>query len=98
MPSEVPSKPALACELPLVSVIMPVRNEEKAIRRSLNAVLAQDYPKDRMEVLVADGMSDDATRAIVSEIAAVRQHAPPGRNPPVYPTSGRETCLCPSPG
>ena len=30
----------------------------------------QDYPADRMQVLVADGMSDDATRAIVEEIAA----------------------------
>jgi len=54
---------------PLVTVIMPVRNEQKAIRQSLGSVLVQDYPADRMEVLVADGMSDDDTRAIVSEIA-----------------------------
>jgi len=54
---------------PMVTVIMPVRNEQKAIRQSLSSVLAQDYPANRLEVLVADGMSDDGTRAIVGEIA-----------------------------
>jgi GT2 family glycosyltransferase len=55
--------------LPMVTVIMPVRNEQKAISLSLCSVLAQDYPAERLEVLVADGMSDDGTRAIVGEIA-----------------------------
>src|SRR2546429_241890 len=48
--------------LPPVTVIMPVRNEGNHICRSLDAVLDQDYPADRLEVLVADGMSRDATR------------------------------------
>ena len=51
--------------LPLVSVIMPVRNEAAYIERSLGAVLAQDYPADRMEILVVDGMSNDGTREYV---------------------------------
>jgi len=55
--------------LPMVTLIMPVRNEQKAIRQSLDSVLAQNYPADRLEVLMADGMSDDGTRAIVEEIA-----------------------------
>jgi succinoglycan biosynthesis protein ExoA len=55
-------------ELPFVSVIMPVRNEAKYIERSLGAVLAQDYPADRMEVIVADGMSDDGTRDIIANL------------------------------
>jgi succinoglycan biosynthesis protein ExoA len=70
MPSEASSTPTVNGDLPLVSVIMPVRNEQKAIRRSLAAVLAQDYPRDRLEVLVADGMSVDGTRTSVNEIAA----------------------------
>ena len=41
---------------------MPVRNEAHFLAESLGAVLAQDYPSDRMEVLVADGMSTDGTR------------------------------------
>lgn len=55
-------------ELPFVSVIMPVRNEAAFIERSLGAVLAQDYPADRMEVIVADGMSEDGTRSIIENL------------------------------
>ena len=51
--------------LPLVSVIMPVRNEAAFIERSLGAVLAQDYPADKVEIIVADGMSTDATPDII---------------------------------
>ena len=54
--------------LPLVSVIMPVRNEGAYIERSLGAVLAQDYPADRVEVIVADGMSTDDTRDYVCDV------------------------------
>lgn len=57
-------------ELPFVSIIMPVRNEERAITRVLKCLLAQDYPHDRMEIIVADGMSTDGTRGIVSAAAA----------------------------
>ncbi len=53
---------------PLVSVILPIRNEAHYIARSLGAVLAQDYPADRLEVLVADGMSTDGTREIVESM------------------------------
>ncbi len=55
---------------PFVSVIMPVRNEADFLADSLGAVLAQDYPPDRMEVFVADGMSTDGTREMVAELAA----------------------------
>ena len=58
---------------PTVSVLMPVRNEASFIRRSLAAVLAQDYPQQLLQIIVADGMSTDGTRAIVEELA--KQHA-----------------------
>jgi glycosyltransferase involved in cell wall biosynthesis len=51
--------------LPLVSVIMPIRNEMAFIERSLGAVLRQDYPAERMEVLIVDGLSEDGTREYV---------------------------------
>jgi len=58
-------------EYPLVSVIMPVRNEAAYIARSLGAVLAQDYPADCLEILVVDGMSNDGTRqAVLAQAAA----------------------------
>ena len=50
---------------PRVSVLIPVFNEEPFIAHSLNAVLEQDYPADRLEVIVADGRSTDRTREIV---------------------------------
>ncbi len=53
---------------PFVSVLMPVRNEAPFIERSLRAVLAQDYPSDRMEVIVADGLSEDGTREIIGVV------------------------------
>jgi len=54
--------------LPYVSVIMPIRNEARAIHRSLSTVLAQSYPKEKMEILIADGMSEDDTRENIAEL------------------------------
>jgi len=63
------------CPYPTVTLIMPIRNEAGFIERSLGAVLAQDYPADRLEVLVVDGMSDDGTRQIVQRMLAGRPNA-----------------------
>ena len=60
---------------PFVTVVLPVRNEGAFIARSLGAVLAQDYDPRRMEVIVADGMSRDDTRAIVRECAGAAPDA-----------------------
>ena len=58
-----------ALDLPFVSVIMPVRNEADFVGQSLGAIASQDYPTDRIEVLVIDGMSEDGTRERVRAIA-----------------------------
>ena len=58
---------------PFVSLILPIRNEADYIERSLRAVLEQDYP-GKMEILVADGMSTDETRSIISKLAADSKH------------------------
>lgn len=54
---------------PFVSIIIPVRNEEKHIGDCLEYIIRQAYPKDKMEILLIDGMSEDKTRDIVSEYA-----------------------------
>jgi len=54
-------------ESPFVSVIIPCRNEQACIAACLDSVVASEYPKDRLEVYVVDGMSDDDTRLIVQE-------------------------------
>lgn len=48
-----------------LSVICPIYNEEKYIESCIESILAQDYPKDDLEVIFADGMSTDRTREIV---------------------------------
>ena len=53
---------------PSVSVIMPVRNEQGFLGECLDAVFAQDYPHDRMEVIIADGESTDGTLKIIQEM------------------------------
>ena len=51
----------------LVSIISPCRNEERFIGKCLDSLIANDYPKDKMEVLVVDGMSEDGTRKVIGE-------------------------------
>jgi glycosyltransferase involved in cell wall biosynthesis len=51
-------------ELPFVSVVVPTYNEEKNIARCLTSIRNQDYPEDKVEVIVVDGMSEDNTVAI----------------------------------
>jgi len=52
--------------LPRVSLLVPIRNEERYIARCLDGLAAQDYPRDRLEVLVIDGASSDRTREVVA--------------------------------
>ncbi len=52
-------------ERPLVSVVIPCLNEERYIVSLLDALAAQDYGPDGIEVVVADGGSTDATRQLV---------------------------------
>ena len=51
---------------PFVTVILPCRNEEKFIAGCLDSIISSDFPKDRVEVLVVDGMSEDGTREILA--------------------------------
>lgn len=50
----------------MLSVIVPIYNEEKYIAKCLDSILEQDYPKEDMELLLCDGMSKDRTREIIA--------------------------------
>lgn len=52
---------------PLVSVIVPARNEERNIRRCVESILAQDYPN--LQIVVLDDRSTDSTPAILAELS-----------------------------
>ena len=71
---------------PIVSVVMPVFNEEAFIERSLDAIDAQTYPADQIEIAVVDGGSSDGTLAIAGDRAAadlrIRILGGPGTNTP----------------
>lgn len=60
-------------EYPMVSVVIPCRNEKGRIEKCLEALIQNDFPLDRLEIVVADGLSDDGTREVIS------------RNTKIYP-------------
>jgi chlorobactene glucosyltransferase len=61
-----PTPPPL--DPPLISICIPARNEERNIRASVDAALAQDYPN--LEVIVWDDCSTDATPEILRQLTA----------------------------
>lgn len=61
---------ATSGKLPFISVILPIRNEAEFIEKCLRSLMANDYARGRIEILVLDGMSDDGTREIVRRLAA----------------------------
>lgn len=71
--------------LPFVSIVVPLLNEEPYIERLVRSLLGQDYPRDRYEILMADGGSTDGTLGILRRIdteCRVRLLENPGRTAP----------------
>ena len=60
-------KPRIPSRTPMVSIIVPARNEERMIERAVRSMLAQTYPA--LEVLVINDRSTDATGEILERIA-----------------------------
>ena len=58
--------------MPAVSVIVPCYNEQATIRLLLEAVYGQTSHRDQMEVVIADGLSTDDTRAEIDAFCATR--------------------------
>jgi succinoglycan biosynthesis protein ExoA len=57
-------------ESPTVSIVIPCRNEARFISGFLASILDNSYPRHLLEILIVDGMSEDATREIVREYGA----------------------------
>jgi succinoglycan biosynthesis protein ExoA len=66
--TDVPGRPAITTRTP-VSVIMPVRDEQRHLAEAVGHILAQDYPAE-IEVVLAVGPSRDATEEIAQRLAA----------------------------
>jgi cellulose synthase/poly-beta-1,6-N-acetylglucosamine synthase-like glycosyltransferase len=61
-------------ETPFVTVVLAARNEQDPIKRCVEAILAQDYPAARYEVIVVDDNSTDSTATVVESLAASRKN------------------------
>src|SRR3984893_17238015 len=54
-------------QAPLLSIVVPARNEERAVEAAVRSLLAQDYPS--CEVIVVDDRSTDRTADILRALA-----------------------------
>jgi len=70
---------------PLITVFIAAHNEEKVIASSMNAMLASDYPQDRMRIVVVNDRSSDQTAGIVDQYV----HVWPGRIQAFHRNSGK---------
>src|SRR5262249_45707286 len=66
---------------PHISVVVPARDEEANIGPCLRSLLAQDYPDDRLHVVVVDDHSADRTAAIVEGLAGAHPRITMIRSP-----------------
>ena len=93
-----PRSPTLPIDHPLpatphVSVLMPARNAADHIAASIEAVLAGDWPVDRLELIVAEGRSRDGTRGVVEGLAAANGRVRIVDNPSGSTASGLNAAL-----
>lgn len=86
---QVSRSPASTECAPFISVVVPVRNEERFIADTLRQLLAQDYDPTRFEVLVADGESTDATPEIVRAVGRSHANVRLLSNPRRWSSAGR---------
>ena len=52
---------------PFISLIIPVRNAERTLEKTFEYILNVDYPRDKMEMVIADGGSTDATLDVIKK-------------------------------
>lgn len=75
-------------DLPLISVIIPCRNEEFFISQCLDSLLLNDYPRDKTEILVIDGSSNDRTLEILKGITEINSRVKVFNNPKrIFPSA-----------
>ena len=60
--------------LPKISIIVAARNEEKNIQQCIEKCVAQDYPKEKFEVIVVNDRSEDSTAKLVEKIATTNDN------------------------
>ena len=64
----------LADKFPLISVLIPAYNEEDVISQTIQSVLNQDYPKDKLEIIVVDDGSTDKTYEVAKSFSNIKAY------------------------
>ena len=77
--------------MPTVTIIVPVRNEARSVEQTLRTLCTQNFPADDYEVIVADGLSTDATVPAVRRLQAEFPHLSLVYNPGRFSSAGRNT-------
>jgi cellulose synthase/poly-beta-1,6-N-acetylglucosamine synthase-like glycosyltransferase len=92
-------KPSGVTELPRVTIIVPAYNEATRIRACLASLRAQDYPADKLEIIVVDNGSTDDTFDILRATPGIRalRETTPGsyaaRNLALESATGEVVCF-----
>jgi cellulose synthase/poly-beta-1,6-N-acetylglucosamine synthase-like glycosyltransferase len=84
---------ASTVEYPACTVLIPARNEERVLGRTLEAVCALDYPREKLTVLVIDDGSTDGTGEIVRRAAVRDPRVQHYRVPPEEGGKGKSRAL-----
>lgn len=82
---------------PRITVILPVRNEEKYLQAAVQSVLSQDYPGE-IEVLLAIAPSIDSTKEVATQICAANQNIKIIDNPKGLTTTGMNLAIAEATG
>lgn len=80
--------------LPSVAVIVPVRDERHNVGPCVQSLLRQQYPPERLQVLVVDDESSDGTLEVVAALAAQNPRVKFMRTPPLPPAWKGKTHAC----
>ena len=83
--------------VPFVSVVIPVRNSAATVERAVASALGQDYSGD-LEVILAEGASDDGSRAVVERLSAAHEAVRVVDNPTGATPSGLNAAITASTG
>src|ERR1700693_2152273 len=78
---------------PSVSIVVPCRNEAKAIDAFLNSLLNQEMGDINWEAIIADGMSDDGTRRVLEQFSKEHRQIRIIDNPSRIVSTGLNACI-----
>jgi succinoglycan biosynthesis protein ExoA len=78
---------------PLVSIVLPCRNEQGYIQDCLESILKQELPEGGLEILIADGMSTDGTREYLQQASVAHPQIRVLDNPGRIVSTGLNTAI-----